>query len=82
MMSRGEQFILSRNNMKAKKFALYFDLFVLWQKRKYYVKLLVVGFDVLLCAPTYKNVRFYSDPPHPESSNPTKKSCHQKRVPT
>jgi len=68
--------------MKAKKFALYFDLFVLRQKRKY-VKLLVLGFYVLLlCAPRYKNVEFYSDPPHPESSNLTKKSCRQKRVPT
>jgi hypothetical protein len=63
--------------MKAKKFALYFDSFVLCQKRKY-VKLLVVGFYALLCAPTYKNVGFNLDPPQPESSNPTKKAVAKK----
>ncbi len=67
--------------MKAKMFALFFDSFVQWQKRKY-VQLLVVRFYALLCAPTYKNVGFYYlDPPHPESGKPTKKSCRQKRVP-
>ena len=74
----GRRFVLSRNDTKAKKFALYFDSFVLWQKRKY-VKMLVVGFDVLLCAPTYKNVGFYLDPPHPESSNPTQKKLSPKK---
>jgi hypothetical protein len=42
----------------------------------------VVEFYALLCAPTYKNKGFYSDPPHPESSKPTKKRCRQKRIPT
>jgi hypothetical protein len=63
--------------MKAKKFALYFDSFVLCQKRKY-VKLFVVGFYALLCAPTYKNGDFIQIHPTLNPAIPPKKLSPKK----